>query len=207
MSSEGQKKDEAALALFKEARPLALIRDALGFRSTVSVQAAINRALEVASRGKDAETLRRLEIERLDSVYRAVYPLALEGDLPSVDRVLKIGEARARLQADPEKSSGSIAEAFQRSVNALEHVEAEGKDEAIVAAGLAVAKQIDFTIAHGTGLEVTKALYLIPHLMNVLRELGATPEARKAVQASAPKKAELSSLDAFRAKALGGNTG
>ncbi|WP_461031139.1 terminase small subunit [Trueperella pyogenes] len=200
-------KDRRALEMFKAAAGLLQIRDSLGFRSVASAQAAINRALAAAERGKDVDTVRRIENERLDSLYRAVYPLALKGDLAAISQALKISEVRARLRGDPATSTDSLLCAFDRSVEALEHIDAGGKDEAIVASGRAVARQIDFAIAHGTVLEVTKALYLIPHLMNVLTQLGATPEARKAVQAAAPKKAELSSLDAFRAKALGGNTG
>lgn len=55
-----------------------------------------------------------------------------------------------------------------------------------------IASQIDYAVTHGTGIEVTKALYLMPHLMNVLRELGATPDARgsiaNAIQDAKPKQ-------------------
>jgi hypothetical protein len=41
------------------------------------------------------------------------------------------------------------------------------------------ARRIDAAIATGVGQDVTKALYLGPHLLNTLRELGLTPGARK----------------------------
>lgn len=198
MSAE---KDHQALALFKAATPLSVIRDTLKFRSVVSAQAAINRALIAAERGKDIETLNRLESERLDDLYRSLYPRAVKGDMAALDRALKISEQRARLRSDPAVTTDSVLAAFDRTVDCLDHIEATGKDEAVVATGRALARQIDFAIHHGTGQEVTKALYLVPHLMNVLTALGATPDARKEVKASAGP-AQLSSLDAFRAKAL-----
>ena len=194
-------KDEQALSLFKAATPLAVIRDRLEFRSVVSAQAAINRALVAAERGKEIELIARIESERLDDLYRAVYPLAVSGDMGALDRALKISEQRARLRSDPAVTTDSVLAAFDRTVECLDHIDAGGKDEAVVATGRALARQIDFAIHHGTGQEVTKALYLVPHLMNVLTALGATPDARKEVKASAGP-AQLSSLDAFRAKAL-----
>ncbi|OFS67525.1 MULTISPECIES: hypothetical protein [Trueperella] len=194
-------KDDMALSLFKAATPLTVIRDNLGFRSVTSAQAAINRALEAAERGKTIETLNRLESERLDDLYRSVYPRAVKGDMAALDRALKISELRARMVSDPATAPDSILDAFDRTVDCLDHIDAGGKDEAVVATGRALARQIDFAIHHGTGQEVTKALYLVPHLMNVLTALGATPDARKEVKASAGP-AQLSSLDAFRAKAL-----
>lgn len=198
---EAADKDQQALVLFKGATRLADIRDQLGFRSVTSVQAAINRALTESERGKSLEVLQRLESERLDDLYRAVYPAAVAGDMTAVDRALKISEQRARMSQDPAVTTGSVLAAFDRTVEALEHIDQDGKDEAVVATGRALARQIDFAIHHLTGQEVTKALYLVPHLMNVLSALGATPEARKAVKTAAGP-APVSSLDKFRAKAL-----
>ena len=53
-------------------------------------------------------------------------------------------------------------------------------DEGLVAAGLAIADRIDEAMASGEGQEITKALYLVPHMMNVLKEALATPAARRA---------------------------
>lgn len=44
-----------------------------------------------------ADTLRSEELARLDGMLQKVYPRAARGDLAAVDRVLKIGERRARL--------------------------------------------------------------------------------------------------------------
>lgn len=45
----------------------------------------------------DAEKLREMELERLDSLWRTVYPQAKSGNLGATDRALKIMERRARL--------------------------------------------------------------------------------------------------------------
>lgn len=50
-----------------------------------------------AQTGELAEEVRRLELERLDALWRALYERAVNGDLPAVDRALHIMERRARL--------------------------------------------------------------------------------------------------------------
>ena len=70
----------------------------LGFsKSTVSTH--LNGALNdlVSDVNAAAETVRALEIERLDRVLMAVWPHATKGSVHHVDRVLKIMERRATL--------------------------------------------------------------------------------------------------------------
>jgi len=52
------------------------------------------------------------------------------------------------------------------------------EDAGVVAAARAVADRIDAAIATESGSELTKALYLVPHVTNLLREMLATPAAR-----------------------------
>lgn len=74
---------------------------------------------------------------------------------------------------------GDLRDAFDRSVKA--NAELVGDlDDAVVAAGRSVAERVDDALEAGEGQEVTKALYLVPHLMNVLREMYATPASRHA---------------------------
>lgn len=56
-----------------------------------------------------------------------------------------------------------------------------GVDDAIVATGRSIAQAIDDILADDTAsaTDKTKALYLAPHLVAILRELLATPKARK----------------------------
>lgn len=74
--------------------------------------------------------------------------------------------------------AGDLRRAFDESVTASSHL-IEGVDAAIIAAGRRLADQIDYAADNLSGQDLTKALYLTPHLMNVLREMGATPAARE----------------------------
>lgn len=71
-----------------------------------------------------------------------------------------------------------IREAFDSSVAANREL-IGGLDDALVEAGRTIADRVDAAIDEGEGQEVTKALYLIPHMMNVLREMYATPKSRR----------------------------
>lgn len=174
-------KDRAALALFLTGVDLDQIRDQCGYRSVSSAQAGLRRALRASRHGKDLDTERTAELARIDQLYQAAWPAASEGDLQAIATCSALSDRRARL-LDRADTAGGITAAYDATVDALDLT---GRDQAIVAAGRAVARQIDHAIGHGTGQEVTKALYLTPHLMNVLRELGATPAARNAVAVAA----------------------
>lgn len=97
---------------------------------------------------------------------------------------------------------GDLREAFDRSVEANLQI-VDDLDDALVTTGRTIADRIDEVAAHAEGQELTKALYLAPHLMNVLREMYATPKAR--VEAGLKKEetvgGKLASL-----RAIGKNT-
>ncbi len=56
-------------------------------------------------------------------------------------------------------------------------------DAALVAAGEAICRQVDATLSNedSSATDKTKALYLLPHLVNILREMEATPRSRTEV--------------------------
>lgn len=81
---------------------------------------------------------------------------------------------------------GDLTDAFDESVEANRLV--KPVDSALVAAGRTMAERIDDVMATGEGQEVTKALYLMPHLMNILKEMGATPASRGEVAATPTQK-------------------
>ena len=74
---------------------------------------------------------------------------------------------------------GAVREGFDVASGDVNPQVAE-VDAGLVALGAAIADQIDDALENGEGQERTKALYLGPHLVNILRELHATPEARRA---------------------------
>lgn len=198
-------KDQRALDMFMGAEPLQRIRDELGFKTVTSAEAAIRRALAEKRKGKDYDTERQLELERIDAMFRIEYPLAKQGDSAAMSTCLSLSEKRMRLLDKPGDHEG-ITASYEATLKALAITDA---DSALVATGRAVARQIDYALRHGQGQEVTKALYLVPHLMNVLRELGATPAARKQLKeyagaAAAESDGEpVDELTAFRRRKFG----
>ena len=101
---------------------------------------------------------------------------------------------------------GDLRDAFDASVVAARAATDEGRldpkrDAALVEAGRKIADQVDEATATGEGQEVTKALYLVPHLMNVLREMYATPKSRH--DAGLTTKGAPSALGKFRSVAGG----
>ncbi|WP_250241319.1 terminase small subunit [Bifidobacterium longum] len=190
-------KDQKALRLFLGAMSLQEIRTVLNFKTVSSAEAAIRRALAANRKGKDRDTERSAELERIDALYRAAYPQAIQGDLKAIDSCNTLSERRMRILDKPDDGA-AITSNYETTVAALDTTEA---DAAAIASGRAIARQIDYSLQHGTGQEVTKALYLVPHLMNVLRELGATPAARGNIQNAAKEvKPVADELEEYLAK-------
>lgn len=173
--------DQEILHLFRAAVPIKEIRDRYRHRNVAQTEAAIRRAMETNSKERARIDQRLLEVERVEALYRATYPQALKGDTKAVDACMRLSGERARLLDDGGPASGLTA-AFEESLADLDTRDA---DSAVIEAGRATAKQIDEALEHGTAYERTKALYLLPHLMNVLRELGATPASRESLRAKA----------------------
>ena len=67
-------------------------------------------------------------------------------------------------------------------------------DQAAVDLALTYARRIDEALEYGEGVEVTKALYLGPHLLNTLRALGGAPAERKALHAEEVVGGKLAQL-------------
>ena len=89
------------LRAFELRRNGATFRD-IGEDLNISTQAAfglVQRELQKLVKLVDegAETLLRMELERLDALNLAVWAKAISGDLPAIDRALRIMERRARL--------------------------------------------------------------------------------------------------------------
>ncbi|MFK4760308.1 hypothetical protein ACI3KS_05170 [Microbacterium sp. ZW T5_45] len=144
---------------------------------------AVQAAISASTVALDQTAARILELERLDALHRVLWAKAIKGDVAATDRVLRIQEQRQRLLGEPSRVKDAITEAFETT---LKEITTTPADETLIASCRQVARQIDHAVAHGTSLEATKAMYLLPHLWNGLRELGATPAARAALSASVP---------------------
>lgn len=178
-----EEKDKRALNLFIGAATLEQIRDQLGYRSITQAEAAIRRALTKTERDRSKFDQRAIEVERIDALYQQAYVKAISKNtepadaLKATETCMKLADQRMRLLGEEGPPSG-ITAAFESALDALGVTDA---DLALIEAGRATAKQIDGVLEHGDSLERTKALYLLPHLMNVLKELGATPAARASI--------------------------
>lgn len=79
---------------------------------------------------------------------------------------------------------GRLLDAFESAVETGTNKQVEaGLDDAIVEVGRSIARSIDDIVAdpEASASDKTKALYLTPHLVGILRELLATPASRKAM--------------------------
>jgi len=86
----------------------------------------------------------------------------------------------------------SLQESITSSVGKMTWLEAS--DQAAVDLALAYAGRIDAALDGGEGQEITKALYLGPHLLNTLRALGGTPADRKELEAGQVVGGKLAQL-------------
>lgn len=87
-----------ALGLRKMGVTYEVIARECGYADRSAARKAVAHALDAMKvNAAEADALRALEGERLDDLYRAAIQPALRGDLPAIDRVLKIMERRARL--------------------------------------------------------------------------------------------------------------
>lgn len=71
-------------------------------------------------------------------------------------------------------------------------------DAALVEAGRKIADRVDEATATGVGQEVTKALYLLPHMVNILREMLATPAARRNAGLKEEERGKLAAVRDLR---------
>jgi len=175
--------DAKAFALFKAAMPFEDIARELGL-SAAAVRESVDRSIAASPWALDQSSARVLRLERLDQMHKALWPKALKGDPVAVEKILRIEEARERALGEPARVQHALVDSLEATLKAL-GARVSPEDEMLVTACRSVARQIDHAIANGTSLEATKALYLLPHLWNGLRELGATPAARAALEAAA----------------------
>lgn len=193
-------RDRNALELRRAGVSVARIVDRLKFTTAQQAERAIERAMKATGTPTDPADVRALELDRLDRLQQAVWTQAIGGDIKAIDQAQKLAEARVRLAGIAARGDSVMTNAFDDTVEALK---TEPEDSSIIASGRRIAERIDTAAASGDALAETKALYLLPHLMNILRELGATPAARADLKAKAPngndeKRAKLTALRGAR---------
>jgi hypothetical protein len=92
----------------------------------------------------------------------------------------------------------SLLDSFNKAVEGNTHV--EDVDAAVVETGRSLARSIDDILGDekATATDKTKALYLTPHLVAILRELLATPAARKQFGLAAAESKKASRLQLMK---------
>ena len=95
----------------------------------------------------------------------------------------------------------TLLEAYDQAIKDNPHI--GDVDKAAVQAGRSIADAIDKIVADPTATptEKTKALYLTPHLISILKELLATPLSRKLVGMAATEGKEASRLKLIQEQA------
>lgn len=93
----------------------------------------------------------------------------------------------------------SLADAVESSISQMPWL--TNADDATIALARTYATRIDQAVSTGEGQEVTKALYLGPHLLNTMRALGGTPEARGALETDKGASSAASKLSEYRDRA------
>ena len=91
-----KEKAQQAVRLRKAGVTYDQIAAQLGYASRSSARRAVVRLLQ-ANTAEAVADLRTLEDGRLDDMLRAIYGAAVQGDLATIDRILRISERRAKL--------------------------------------------------------------------------------------------------------------
>lgn len=74
-----------------------VIADEVGYSNASGAYHAFTRAMKRTLRESGSEELRELEADRLDRLQRFAWPQAAQGDLRSIETILRIMARRARL--------------------------------------------------------------------------------------------------------------
>ncbi len=188
-AAERAERDGRALDLRRAGVTIPRIVAELRFSSPKQAEDSIARALAAQGTTFDPAEVRALELDRLDRLQQAVWVKAVKGDAKAIEQAQKLSEARVRLAGIADRGASVLTESYDATIAALA---TEPEDVALVASGRRIAERIDTAAASGDALAETKALYLLPHLMNILRELGATPAARADLKAQAPNDSDKS---------------
>ncbi len=200
-----RKKDQKILAMVMSGAPIDAIAKALDLASAKQVVNATIRELAKAP-NLDSVSERKLAIRRIQELQARFYTEARKGDIKAADLVLRLDEVYRRLNTENDQE-GELTEAFRKTVEASSELDLE-RDAALIKAGEQISKRIDHALTTGTQIEGTKALYLIPHLNNILQQMNATPAARSAAQTGqVPEQSKIAKLKAHHAKlrVVGGN--
>lgn len=93
---ETREREAKVLELRKACKPFHEIATELGYADASGAKRAYDRAM-LATIQEPAEAIRKIELERLDSLMAGLWPNAMKGDVQAVDRCLSIMNRRAKM--------------------------------------------------------------------------------------------------------------
>ncbi len=194
------RRDAQALELWRAGTSFDLIAGQLNFKDAEAAEAAAVREMERSPQPNPAD-LHRLELHRLDVLQMDMWPKARRGDKAAVAAVLDIQRQRQRLQSPSSAGDISLLDAVNETVAATTELDAS-RDAALIASAQKIAAHVDEATKEDGKVEVAvKALYMIPHLNNILQQMLATPAARRAVEDAVKGEAHGSRLVNFQEEA------
>ena len=193
------RRDAQALELWRAGTSFDLIAGQLNFKDAEAAETAAVREMERSPQPNPAD-LHRLELHRLDVLQMAMWPKARRGDKAAVAAVLDIQRQRQRLQSPSSAGDISLLEAVNETVAATTELDAS-RDAALIASAQKIAAHVDEATKDGKVEVAVKALYMIPHLNNILQQMLATPAARRAVEDAVKGEAHGSRLVNFQEEA------
>jgi hypothetical protein len=74
------------------------IADALGYKSTSGASAAVRFGIELLQIAEPADTLRLVQMNRIERLIRVLWDQAESGDVDAIDRVIKLMQEESKLQ-------------------------------------------------------------------------------------------------------------
>lgn len=203
-AAERAKRNAQAVELHLAGLSTAKIAEQIGLSPSATRKVV---SAELAARVRGQEALpddARTELARIDAMIAGVWARARRGEVEAIDRVAKLNERREKV-ARPRLNEHRMRAAVDTTVGASRDIDRR-LDAAVIEGAQLFADQLDDVLANGTSLEVTKALYLMPHLKNFLESMLATPAARRAagIAAQDAGRGRLAHLQSVTSIARGG---
>lgn len=196
------KRDAEALRLWSEGASFDLVARRLRFRDAKAAETSVMRAFDAAD-GVEPRAAVRMELHRLDEQERSLWQRAHRGDEDAAEEIKSIQERRSLLVGVEALAGGasSLLAAVNVTVAASEVLD-PAKDAALIAIAQKLADVIDAATKPGGDSDLAlKYLYLLPHLKGIVREMRATPEARREASQQSKEVAHGNRLVDFQAEA------
>jgi len=176
--AERARRNGQAVELHLAGVPTAKIAEQIGLSPSATRKVISTGLAERAGGPESLPDDARTELARIDGMIAAIWGQARRGNLDAIDRVARLNERREKV-ARPRINDHRMRTAVDTTVDASREVN-RVLDAAVIGGAQLFADQLDAALANGTSVEVTKALYLMPHLKNFLEAMLATPQARRA---------------------------